>query len=408
MNPERWAQIEELFHRAVEFDASRRGLFLDQACNGDLELRREVQALLSSDSSARSRVQAAVDSEVLYVGFSLVGEVVAHYRILDALGGGGMGLVYRAEDIKLGRQVALKFLPEESAKDPAALARFEREARAASALEHPNICPIYGFGEHEGLAFLVMPLLQGQTLRELLESKSLKPPGSVPQHPSKNGHPLPLNQVLDLGIQIANGLEVAHQKGIIHRDVKPANIFITSQGQGKILDFGLAKLARNATDEIDILEGIRGNASSRHVAGDKAPPETRDAFLSRTGAAMGTAGYMSPEQARGEKLDARSDIFSFGLVLYEMATGHRAFEGDTKQDTCTRAATKSQASTKSLPDHRQGPPKRPRSALPDRFGNARGPRESAPLDAAEQSASQTVGCWSARFGILDIRRGVLA
>src|SRR5215469_2032548 len=229
MTPERWAQIEEVFHRAVECDGRRRDLLLDGACNGDLELRREVEVLLSSDSSARSRVQAAIDSEIHDFGFSMVGEVVSQYRILDPLGGGGMGLVYRAKDIKLGRQVALKFLTEDLATDPAALARFEREARAASALEHPNICPIYEFGEHEGRAFLVMPLLQGQTLRELLAARTheYSQPDSTPK--SGNRQALPLVQVLDLGIQIANGLEAAHRKGIIHRDIKPANIFITDQ-----------------------------------------------------------------------------------------------------------------------------------------------------------------------------------
>src|SRR5215472_14968730 len=174
MTPERWAQIEEVFHRAAECVGGPRDLLLDEACDGDLELRREVEALLSSDSSARRRVQAAIDYEIHDFGFSMAGEVVSHYRILDPLGGGGMGLVYRAEDVKLGRQVAIKFLPEYSATDPAALARFEREARAASALEHPNICPIYEFGEHEGRAFLVMPLLQGNTMRELIAASDNK------------------------------------------------------------------------------------------------------------------------------------------------------------------------------------------------------------------------------------------
>ena len=329
MKPERWAQIEELFHRAAECDGSRRDLVLDQACNGDLELRREVEALLSFDSNSRRRVEAVVDSEIHDFGFSLVGEVVSHYRILDALGGGGMGLVYRAEDLKLGRRVALKFLPEESAKDPAALARFEREARSASALEHPNICPIYEFGEHDGRTFLVMPLLEGQTLRELLESGNPKTSKSDSSPKSPVRHPLALDQILDLAVQIANGLEAAHQKGIIHRDIKPANIFVTSQGQAKILDFGLAKLAQGATKEADELEQERHEDGSPRQAQEVSPSASPDPLLSRTGVAMGTAGYMSPEQARGEKLDARTDLFSFGLVLYEMATGHRAFEGET-------------------------------------------------------------------------------
>jgi len=328
LTPERWAQIEEVFHRAVECDASCRDLLLDQACSGDLQLRREVEALLSSDPSACDRVQAAVDFEVRDIAFSLVGEVVSHYRILAAVGGGGMGLVYRAEDIKLGRQVAVKFLPEDSATNPAALARFEREARAASALEHPNICPIYEFGEHQARPFLVMPLLQGQTLKELLETKKSELPGPVSHLASETDHPLQLNQLLDLGIQIANGLEAAHQKYIVHRDIKPANIFVTSQGQAKILDFGLAKLSHNVNDEVDETDSKSGNNSPVRVADEPAPPENPDRFLSRTGVALGTAGYMSPEQVRGEKLDTRTDLFSFGLVLYEMAVGQRAFKGE--------------------------------------------------------------------------------
>jgi serine/threonine protein kinase len=244
-----------------------------------------------------------------------------------------MGLVYLAEDIRLGRRVALKFLPEESAKDPAALGRFEREARSASALEHPNICPIYEFGEHEGQPFLVMQLLEGQTLRQLLDKKKLEKQeskaGLLSDAASGDGVALPLQQVLDFAIQIADGLNAAHQKGIIHRDIKPANIFVTSQSQAKILDFGLAKLSAVASaenaDEPDPGDDRSAPATSRGTTSHATP----DLFLSRTGTAMGTAGYMSPEQARGEKLDARTDLFSFGLVLYEMATGHRAFSGDT-------------------------------------------------------------------------------
>ena len=231
-----------------------------------------------------------------------------------------MGLVYRAEDIKLGRRVAIKFLPEDSAKDSAALGRFEREARAASAFEHPNICPIYEFGEHQGQPFLVMQLLEGQTLRDLISAAR---PGKPP---------LSLSKLLDLAIQITAGLEAAHQKGIVHRDIKPANIFVTNEGQAKILDFGLAKLASLASGPRDshILphgDDRRRCATSRTRR--SVQMATPDALLSLTGVAMGTAGYMSPEQVRGEKLDARTDLFSFGLVLYEMATGKRAFAGDT-------------------------------------------------------------------------------
>ena len=249
---------------------------------------------------------------------NLIGKKVSHYRVLEILGGGGMGVVFRAEDIKLGRRVAIKFLPEESAKDPAALGRFEREARSASALEHPNICPIYEFGEHEGQPFLVMQLLEGQTLREMISDAS---PGKPP---------FAVGSLLDLAVQVAAGLDAAHRLGIIHRDIKPANIFIISDGQAKILDFGLAKLARlvsGAEDDSD--QGSRGDDGVQGTTHEDGPAATPDAFLSLTGVAMGTAGYMSPEQVRGEKLDLRTDLFSFGLVLYEMATGKRAFTGDT-------------------------------------------------------------------------------
>ena len=318
MTPERWAQIEELFHRAAECAPEHRTDVLEGACIGDPELRREVETLLSCEWNAGDAVQAAVRRGMEDVGFPLTGETISHYRILDGLGGGGMGLVYRAEDIKLGRCVALKFLPEESAKDPAALGRFEREARSASALEHPNICPIYEFGEHEGQPFLVMQLLEGQTLRELILAAG---PGKPP---------LELSKLLDLAVQIVDGLDTAHQKGIIHRDIKPANIFITNEGQAKILDFGLAKLASILSAEGDDSErNPRGDGGVVGIPLGILPAATPDPFLSRTGVAMGTAGYMSPEQVRGEKLDARTDLFSFGLVLYEMATGKRAFAGDT-------------------------------------------------------------------------------
>jgi serine/threonine protein kinase/tetratricopeptide (TPR) repeat protein len=246
------------------------------------------------------------------IGANLIGKKVSHYRVLEIVGGGGMGLVYKAEDLKLGRRVALKFLPEELATDSLTLQRFEREARTASSLNHPNICTIYEFGEHDGQPFLVMELLEGETLRDRLATSETKA--------------VPLNQILDIAIQICNGLQAAHQKGIIHRDIKPANIFLTAEGAVKILDFGLAKLAA-AASEVEAEEARKDQARGL-------PPQTTggtpiEHTLTRTGMAMGTAGYMSPEQVRGEKLDARTDIFSFGLVLYEMATGQRAFSGDT-------------------------------------------------------------------------------
>jgi serine/threonine protein kinase/Tol biopolymer transport system component len=243
-----------------------------------------------------------------------IGKRVSHYRILELLGGGGMGIVYKAEDIKLGRSVALKFLPEELIGNPVSLARFEREARAASALDHPNICAVYELGEHEGQTFIVMQLLEGQTLGERIAAAF--------------GPSIALSEFLDLAIQMAEGLDAAHRKGIIHRDIKPANIFVTNRGEAKILDFGLAKLYDAAHANGTTESPTAGDAS---VA---AFPETcsspiGELNLSRTGAAMGTVCYMSPEQVRREKVDARTDLFSIGAVLYEMATARRAFEGNT-------------------------------------------------------------------------------
>jgi eukaryotic-like serine/threonine-protein kinase len=245
---------------------------------------------------------------------NLTGKRVSHYRVLEILGGGGMGVVYKAEDIKLGRRVALKFLPEELANDTTAMERFEREARAASALNHPNICTIHEVEEHDGQPFIVMELLEGQTLRECIAERNPQPEAG------RKRVPLPLESLLKFATQMAEGLEAAHNKGIIHRDVKPANIFVTTHGQVKILDFGLAKL--QDSEPADPL--------SRAVAAQEPKQEWNPQLtLTRTGTTVGTAGYMSPEQLRSEKLDARTDLFSFGLVLYEMATGQRAFDGET-------------------------------------------------------------------------------
>ena len=238
----------------------------------------------------------------------LIGKRVSHYRVLEVLGSGGMGVVYEAEDIKLGRRVALKFLPEEWANDAAAMERFEREARAASSLDHPNICQIYEFGEHEGRPFMVMQLLEGQTLSDRLAAAADQKAFS-------------LAEVLDIGTQIIEGLKAAHEKGIIHRDIKPANIFLTNKGVCKILDFGLAKLLAGGNED---------ETAGQFETSPAAPPLASGvAHLTRTGKAIGTAAYMSPEQVRGEQLDARTDLFSFGLVLFEMTTRRRAFTDDT-------------------------------------------------------------------------------
>ncbi len=300
MTPERWKQVDKLLEQALEQELDHRALFLDEACEGDTALRQEVESLLAAHEQAASFIEAPVlevtDRVVPQASARLAsGQLLGSYKILSLLGAGGMGEVYRAKDDRIGREVAIKVLKPAFSADPDRLRRFEQEARAAGRLNHPNILALYDVGNHEGSPYIVSELSHGETLRDRLRGK-----------------PLPLRKAIDYALQMARGLAAAHEKGIVHRDLKPENLFITTDGRIKILDFGLAKL-----------QPKQGKVTETGIAPLNTEP----------GLVLGTVGYMSPEQVRGEQTDPRSDIFAFGAIVYEMLSGHRAFQGESAVET---------------------------------------------------------------------------
>ena len=319
MKPERWQKIEEVYHSALERESSQRAAFLKEACAGDEGLFREVRSLLEHEDKVGTFMetpavevagealakQKAQSQEPGGESGGLIGKTVSHYRVLERLGGGGMGLVYKAEDTRLRRLVALKFLPRELENDPQAFERLRREAQAASALNHPNICTIYDIDEAAGQPFIAMELLEGKTLKHRISAGAIRE------------SPLRLDMLIDLAIQISDALDSAHTQGVIHRDIKPENIFVTQRGQAKVLDFGIAK-------QLPARRAVQAG-----IGADDDAMQDQQPTLTISGLVLGTVSYMSPEQARGEKLDARTDLFSLGAVLFEMATGQRAFPGET-------------------------------------------------------------------------------